>query len=62
MLDTLNTASQYLQLFCLIGDTSDPVSEDSFVDIFRLISDEKEGLSVNFKSISILNSVDIKMS
>ena len=62
MLDTLNTASQYLQLFCLIGDTSDPVSEDSFVDIFKLISDEKEGLSVSFKSISILNSVDRKMS
>ena len=62
MLDTLNTASQYLQLFCLIGDTSDPVSEDSFVDIFKLISDEKEGLSVSFKSISILNSIDRKMS
>ena len=61
MLDTLNTASQYLQLFCLIGDTSDPVSEDSF-DIFKLLSDEKEGLSVSFKSISILNSIDRKMS
>ena len=62
MLDTLNTASQYLQLFCLIGDTSDPVSEDSFVDILKLISDEKEGLSVSFKSISTLNSIDRKMS
>ena len=59
---TLNTASQYLQFFCLIGDTSDPVSEDSF-DIFKLLSDEKEGLSVSFKSISILNnSDDRKMS
>ena len=62
MLDTLNTASQYLQLFCLVGDTSDPVSEDSFVNIFKLTSDEKEGLSVSFKSISILNSIDRKMS
>ena len=60
---TLNTASQYLQFFCLIGDTSDPVSEDSVVDIFKLLSNEKEGLSVSFKSISILNdSDDRKMS
>ena len=53
---TLNTASQYLQIFCLIGDTSDAVSEDSLVKILKLLSDEKEGLSVSFKSISILNN------
>lgn len=50
---TLNTASQYLQIFCLIGDTSDPVSDDSFVDILKFLSDENEGLSVSFKSISV---------